>query len=171
MKRKINDLLDLKHVLFDKQLKTIIKTVQSTGYLDESNASDITKLKGLLEKAKKDLDDVDGRKVETYQATSELSGLESEVANTGRVTAEIVQLKEKAKGGDLTLRINAASELARRYFDRDYKNKKWDKVLEYLSLIPEPRPEPVEAIGEIVSLEDKLTKSEGKILVTSQGLT
>ena len=166
------ELVELKRVktLFE-QLKTIIKTVQSTGYLDESNASDITKLKGLLEKTKKDLDDVDGRKVETYQATSELSGLESEVANAGRVTAEIVQLKEKAKGGDLTLRINAASELARRYFDRDYKNKKWDKVLEYLSLIPEPRPEPVEAIGEIVSLEDKLTKSEGKILVTSQGLT
>ncbi len=166
------EIVELKRVktLFE-QLKTIIQNVQSTGYLDESNVSDITKLNSLFEKAKKDLDDVDGRRVETYQATNELSGLELEVANAGRATAEIIQLKEKAKGGDLTLRINAASELARKYFDRDYKGKKWDKVLEYLSLIPEPRPETVEHIGEIVSLEDKLTKQENKILVTLQGLT
>mgnify|MGYP001615034601 FL=1 len=154
-----------------EQLKALIKNVKSTGYLDESIASEITKLRILLDKTKDGLSTVDSRRVETYQTVNELNVLESEVVNAGRETEKIGKLKESAKGGDLTSRVNAASELAQRYFNRDHKEKKWDKVLEYLSLIPEPRSETVEHIGEIVSNEERLTKPEGKILVTTQGLT
>ncbi len=148
-----------------KNLEDINSSILPMAYLEDSVAEDIKKANGLLEKAKSDSMQVDNSRVSTFKLVSEIAAIENKLSEVVQQIGNIAELKLKAKSENIEERISAATDLTSRYFEKDFRKKKWDKVLEYLTFIPEPRSGVVEVIASVVDLETKLIKPEGMMFV------
>lgn len=152
-------------------VKTSLNELANTQYVEEGVESDVSKVKKLLESAKSDLRRVDTARVDIFDLVRDVSALEGFVIKANEQAGYIAKLRACLKNSDENEMIAAAVELTKRYFERDYGTKKWDRVRSFLNLIPEMKRESVEAIDGIISLEQKLSGPEGQIFVRDNGLT
>lgn len=148
-----------------------IAFLESTQYIEEGLAEELDKTRKILIAAKSELRQIDNTRVDTFDLFAGLSNLEAKLNETTTKANFVAKLKASIKSNDETERINAAVELTKRYFERDYKSKRWDRVSEILKILPEYSIGSVEEISDIINNEIRLSKPEGQILVTAQGLT
>lgn len=152
-----------------RKINESLTSLANTQYVEDGSDEEIKRIRSLLNVAKSDLRQVDSNRVDTFELVSDISGLESRLNESAAKLNAVNRLKESLKSANEDEKISAAVEFVNKYFERDFRAKKWDRVSKAVSIIPEHKRDSVEDIVAVVDLESQLLRDDGRIFARENG--
>lgn len=146
-----------------------LTSLANTQYVEEGLDEEIKRIRSLLNVAKSDLRQVDSNRVDTFELVSDISGLENRLNDSAAKLNAVNRLRDSLKSANEDERVSAAVELVNKYFGRDFRAKRWDRVSKVVGIIPEHKRDSVEDIVAVVDLESKLLRDDGRIFARENG--